>query len=120
RVLTICQKAHDTGVPVMIDAEESWIQKTIDLLALDMMKRFNKQKAIVYNTYQLYRHDKLESLMLDHKTAVDNNFILGAKLVRGAYMEKERRRAEEMGYPSPIQPDKHTTDLDYDAALDFC
>ncbi|MDB5124797.1 MAG: proline dehydrogenase [Mucilaginibacter sp.] len=120
RVLAICEKAHTAGIPVMIDAEESWIQKTIDSLALDMMRRFNKRKAIIYNTYQLYRHDKLASLKHDHSIAVKESFILGAKLVRGAYMEKERKRAEEMGYPSPIQPDKQAADKDYDAALDYC
>jgi len=120
RVLAICEKAHETGVPVMIDAEESWIQQTIDKLALDMMRKFNKEKAIVYNTYQLYRHDKLQSLKDDHFVAVKEGFILGVKLVRGAYMEKERKRAEEKGYTSPIQPDKQATDNDYDAALDYC
>ncbi len=120
RVLAICTKAFDNGVPVMIDAEETWIQDTIDLLAIDMMRRFNKQKAIVYNTYQLYRHDKLTSLKHDHGIAAKEGFILGAKLVRGAYMEKERKRAAEMGYPSLIQPDKQSTDRDYDAALYFC
>ncbi len=120
RVLAICEKAFTTGVPVMIDAEETWIQDTIDLLALNMMRRFNKQKAIVYNTYQLYRHDKLQSLKNDHQIAVKEGFILAAKLVRGAYMEKERKRAEEKGYPSPIQPDKASADRDYDAALDYC
>jgi proline dehydrogenase len=119
RVLSICEKAYKTGVPVMIDAEETWIQKTIDLLALDMMGRFNKEKAIVYNTYQLYRHDKLQSLKNDYEQAVDDNFILGAKIVRGAYMEKERKRAEEMGYPSPIQPTKEAADYDYNEALKF-
>ncbi len=120
RVLAICEKAHATEVPVMIDAEESWIQKTIDQLALDMMGRFNTEKPIVYNTYQLYRHDKLDSIKADHAFAVEKKFILGAKLVRGAYMEKERKRAEEKGYLSPIQPDKQSADKDYDAALDFC
>jgi len=120
RVLAICEKAHSTGVPVMIDAEETWIQKTIDKLALDMMERFNIEKAIVYNTYQLYRHDKLESIKTDYEKACKKGFILGAKLVRGAYMEKERKRAEEKGYPSPIYPDKRETDKAYDAALDFC
>jgi proline dehydrogenase len=120
RVTAICEKAYSAGIPVMIDAEESWIQKTIDALALNMMQRFNTEKAIVYNTYQLYRHDKLESLKADYKIAVENGFILGAKLVRGAYMEKERKRAEENSYPSPIQPDKQATDKDYAAALDFC
>jgi proline dehydrogenase len=120
RVLEICEKAHSDGIPVMIDAEETWIQKTIDQLALDMMQRFNIEKAIVYNTYQLYRCDKLQSLKDDHAIAVKNGFILGAKLVRGAYMEKERKRAAEKGYPSPIQPDKQSADKDYDASLEYC
>ena len=120
RVIAICTKAFETGIPVMIDAEESWIQETIDHLALDMMLRFNKEKAIVYNTYQLYRHNKLASIKEDYEAAVNSKFILGAKLVRGAYMEKERKRAEEKGYVSPIQPDKQSSDKDYDAALDFC
>jgi len=119
-VSAICEKGHETGIPVMIDAEETWIQDTIDLLALNMMRKFNREKAIIYNTYQLYRSDKLESLKHDHQIAASEGFILGAKLVRGAYMEKERKRAEENGYPSPIQPDKQAADKDYDAALDFC
>jgi len=120
RVLAICERAHKESIPVMIDAEESWIQETIDGLALDMMQRFNKEKAIVYNTYQLYRHDKLQSIKDDHQAALKGGFILGAKLVRGAYMEKERRRADEKGYPSPIQPDKQSSDRDYDLSLDYC
>ena len=120
RVLAICSKAYESGVPVMIDAEETWIQDTIDMLALNMMRKFNKEKIIVYNTYQIYRHDKLASLKYDHSIAVKEGFILGAKLVRGAYMEKERRRAVEMGYECLIQPDKTSTDRDYDAALNFC
>jgi proline dehydrogenase len=120
RVLAICEKAYAVNVPVMIDAEETWIQDTIDLLALNMMRKFNKQKAIVYNTYQLYRHDKLESLINDNEVAVKESFILGAKLVRGAYMEKERKRAEEQGYPSPIQPTKEASDRDFNLALDYC
>ncbi len=120
RFLSICEKAYSAGIPIMIDAEQSWIQNTIDNLVLQMMEQFNKEKAIVYNTYQLYRHDKLSSLKADHAHAVDKGFILGAKLVRGAYMEKERERALEMDYPSPIQPDKQSTDRDYDAALAYC
>jgi len=120
RVLAICSKAYESSVPVMIDAEETWIQNTIDMLALDMMRKFNKEKIIVYNTYQIYRHDKLASLKHDHSIAVKEGFILGAKLVRGAYMEKERKRAAEMGYECLIQPDKASTDRDYDAALNFC
>jgi len=120
RVLAICEKAHEAGIPVMIDAEESWIQSTIDLLALNMMRQYNKEKAIVYNTYQLYRADKLTSIKQDGATAEAEQFILGAKLVRGAYMEKERNRAAELGYPSPIQPDKNSTDRDFNFALDYC
>jgi proline dehydrogenase len=120
RVKAICQKAYQAGVPVMIDAEESWIQKTIDRLALGMMQRFNHQKGIVYNTYQLYRHDKLASIKLDYDIARTDGFILGVKIVRGAYMEKERKRAQEMGYPSPIQPDKAASDRDYNEAVRFC
>ena len=120
RVLAICQKAYDSGITVMIDAEETWIQNTLDLLVLNMMRRFNSKKATVYHTYQLYRNDKLASLKSDHAIAVKEGFILGAKLVRGAYMEKERKRAEEMGYASPIQPDKKATDADYDASLEYC
>ncbi len=120
RVLAICQKAFDTGVPIMVDAEETWIQKTIDRLALDMMLNFNKHKPIVYNTYQLYRHDKLTLLKADYNIALTQGFILGAKLVRGAYMEKERKRAAELGYECLIQPDKQSTDKDYDAAVNFC
>ncbi|MBL4675931.1 MAG: proline dehydrogenase family protein [Mucilaginibacter sp.] len=120
RVLAICEMAHSEGVPVMIDAEESWIQKTIDHLALNMMRFFNKETNIVYNTYQLYRHDKLASLIADHAVAEQEGFILGAKIVRGAYMEKERKRAEEKSYPSPIQPNKEATDRDYDDAIIYC
>jgi proline dehydrogenase len=116
----ICQAAFDKNVPVMIDAEDSWVQDTIDELALEMMTKFNKERLIVYNTYQLYRHDKLADLKADYLIAKETGFILGVKMVRGAYMEKERKRAAEMGYPSPIQPDKATTDKDYDESLRFC
>ena len=120
RVLAICEKGFAAGVPVMIDAEETWIQNTIDKLAIDMMRRFNQYKAIIYNTYQIYRHDKLQSLKDNFTVADCEGFLLGAKLVRGAYMEKERKRATEMGYKSPIQPSKEATDRDYDLALAFC
>jgi proline dehydrogenase len=115
----ICRAAFDNKVPVMIDAEESWIQDTIDQLALEMMRLFNKEGIIVYNTYQMYRHDKLADLKADHEIAKKENFILGVKMVRGAYMEKERRRADEMGYTSPIQPSKQASDDDYDASLRY-
>ncbi|MEN0095865.1 MAG: proline dehydrogenase family protein [Pedobacter sp.] len=116
----ICQTAFQKGVPVMIDAEDSWIQDTIDALAMDMMQAYNRDRLIVYNTYQLYRHDKLADLKADYLIAKETGFILGVKMVRGAYMEKEWKRALEMGYTSPIQPDKAATDRDYDESLRFC
>ena len=120
RVDLLCRTAHELGVAVFIDAEETWMQDTIDHLSYMMMERYNSERAVVYNTYQLYRVDKLQSLYDDHKVALDKGYIFGAKLVRGAYMEKERARAEEMGYPSPIQPDKEATDRDYDDAVRYC
>lgn len=116
----ICRTAYEKNVPIMIDAEETWIQDTIDELAIDMMRLFNKERIIVYNTYQMYRHDKLADMKADHLIAKASGFILGVKMVRGAYMEKERKRADEMGYPSPIQPDKKSSDRDYDASLHYC
>jgi proline dehydrogenase len=116
----ICRAAFDKNVPVMIDAEETWIQDTIDELAMDMMRLFNRKNIIVYNTYQMYRHDKLADMKADHLIAKATGFILGVKMVRGAYMEKERKRAAEMGYPSPIQPDKAASDRDYNASLVYC
>lgn len=120
RVNRICGLAHELSVKVMIDAEESWVQDSIDALSMEMMRRYNQEKAIVFNTYQLYRNDKLSSLKADCKTASAEQFFLGAKLVRGAYMEKERKRALEYNYPSPIHENKQDTDTDYDQALKFC
>ena len=116
----ICKASHDAGIPVLIDGEHSWIQDTIDDIARDMMEKYNTKKPIVYNTYQLYRHDKLASLKADFAYATVRNFHLGAKLVRGAYMEIERDRAKSEGYPSPIQPDKASSDTDYNEAIHFC
>lgn len=120
RVDTICKTAHDANVRVFIDAEESWIQQAIDDLANEMMSRYNKHSAIIFNTYQLYRKDRLEYLMKSYTHSIDGNYYLGAKLVRGAYMEKERARAKEKGYPSPIQDSKENSDKDYNEALHFC
>lgn len=120
RVLQVCEEAAAKNIGVLIDAEDSWIQEPIDALTILMMDTFNKGRAVVYNTLQLYRHDRLQFLKDSHNAAVERNFILGAKLVRGAYMEKERKRAVDMNYPSPIQPDKASTDRDYDAAVEFC
>jgi proline dehydrogenase len=103
----------------MIDAEESWIQKAADELAFEMMRLYNLDKAIVYNTYQFYLKDKLAVLEADFARAEQGGFILGAKLVRGAYLEKERGRAQKMGYPSPIQVDKASTDRAFNDALTF-
>lgn len=120
RMFRICEDAAEKGIGVLIDAEESWIQDPVDRLTTEMMEIFNKDKAIVFNTIQLYRHDRLNFLKMSYQIAQQQDFILGVKLVRGAYMEKERARALEMGYPSPIQPDKEATDRDYNAAIEFC
>ena len=119
RMYTICEAAAEKGVGVLIDAEESWIQDPIDRLTMEMMELFNKEKVVVYNTIQLYRHDRLHFLKLSHQIAQQKGFLLGVKLVRGAYMEKERARAKEMGYPSPIQTDKEASDRDYDEAVRY-
>lgn len=120
RVQSICQRAHDLGVRIFIDGEETWIQGVIDELAEQMMVRFNSQRAIVYNTYQMYRTAALPNLRAALERAEAGGYFFGAKLVRGAYMEKERRRASERGYADPIQPSKSRSDEDYDAALLLC
>jgi len=120
RMKRICKTAAEKKVGVLVDAEESWIQDPVDVLTVLMMVQFNTSTAVVYNTIQLYRHDRLRFLKDSLEAAETKNFILGAKLVRGAYMEKERKRAAEMNYPSPIQESKDATDNDYNTALAFC
>jgi proline dehydrogenase len=120
RVHNICEEGFKNLKPIFVDAEESWIQQAIDDLVNENKEKFNKQTAIVYNTYQLYRHDRFIYLEQCIKHAKENNYHIGAKLVRGAYMEKERKRAAEMGYASPIQPDKEGSDKDYNLALELC
>ncbi len=120
RMLHICETAAKGNVGVFVDAEETWIQDPVDALTILMMDTYNKEKCIVYNTTQHYRHDRLQFLKDSFQAAVERKFILGAKLVRGAYMEKERKRAAEMNYPSPIQPDKESTDKDFDDGVKFC
>jgi proline dehydrogenase len=120
RVLEICETAYSIGQPVFIDAEDSWIQDAIDRLAIEMMEKFNRERPIVYTTLQMYRTDRLQYLKDARRTAAANGYMFGVKLVRGAYMEKERDRAEEKGYPSPIHLTKADTDADYDAAMDYC
>lgn len=119
RIDRICTVAAERNIGVLIDAEETWIQDPVDALTMRMMGRFNRNRAIVFNTLQLYRHDRLAFLEASFEQARQKQFILGAKLVRGAYMEKERKRALAMGYPSPIQPDKASADRDYNAAVEF-
>ena len=120
RVRSICAATAEAGGRVLIDAEESWIQDNIDELAEDMMSDFNRERAVVFTTAQLYRHDRLAYVKELTRKANEAGFIAGVKLVRGAYMEKERERAEERGYNSPIHTDKKSTDLDFDHAVKFC
>lgn len=121
RLDSICKAAADTErVQVYIDAEESWFQETIDRLADEMMGRYNRKRVVVLNTFQLYRHDRLEFLKSSHSRAQAQGYLLGAKLVRGAYMAKEGQRADEQGYATPIQPSLEATHGDYNAAVRYC
>jgi proline dehydrogenase len=120
RMNCICTAASEADVKVLIDAEHSWIQNVIDNLAVDYMRKYNSKKAVIFNTYQLYRKDKLASLASDIQKAKAEGFILGAKLVRGAYMEIERTRAENKGYLSPIHETRLSTDHDFNAAIRLC
>ncbi len=120
RFKLICETAHQSNVRLFVDAEESWIQDTIDGMVLGMMQLFNKERAIIYNTIQFYRHDRLAFLKNSVHHANDNDYFYGVKLVRGAYMEKEVHRALEMDYINPIQPNKDASDRDYNAGLKFC
>ena len=120
RVDTLCSRAAELGTPIFIDAEETWLQGAIDALALNQMRRYNTERALVFNTLQLYRHDRLAYLKALTHQAAEEGWHLGVKLVRGAYMEKERERAAEHGYTSPIQPDKAATDRDFNAGIQWC
>jgi len=119
RIDQICKAAFDSSVPLFIDAEETWIQDGIDRIIRQMSLKYNSKRAIVYNTIQMYRHDRLAFLKNEIKHSNENNYVLGMKIVRGAYMEKERERAEKLGYPSPIQPNKEASDRDYNSALEL-
>jgi len=120
RVELICHLCHDKKVKLFIDAEETWIQEVVDDLILEMMKKYNKEKVIVYNTLQLYRTDRVEYLKWLIDDARKNDYKIGLKLVRGAYLEKERDRALKMGYTSPVHTTKAATDKDYDEAVRLC
>jgi proline dehydrogenase len=115
----VCSEAHLKNVPLLIDAEESWMQDAADDLVAKMMLKYNKQKAIVFNTLQMYRWDRLDYLKKLHQQAKEDGFYIGMKVVRGAYMEKENLRAIEKGYPTPICVSKEATDLNYDAAIHY-
>lgn len=119
RVDRLCKAAHDLGLKILVDAEESWFQDVIDTLAYKAMATYNTERCVVYNTYQMYRHDSLARLKKASQHAQEQGYLFGAKPVRGAYMEKERARAKAQGYLDPIQPDKAATDRDYDAAIQF-
>jgi len=120
RANEICKRGYQNSVPVMIDAEESWIQNAIDDLVEELMLSYNHNGPIVYQTVQLYRIDKLYYLKELFTKLKENRCIPGFKLVRGAYMEKERKRAEKLGYASPIHPDKNSTDGAFNDAMKFC
>jgi proline dehydrogenase len=120
RIDSICKKAHECKVQLLIDAEESWTQNAIDEIAHEMMLKYNKEQAIIFNTAQMYRNDRLIYLSNALKDAKEKKYFFGIKLVRGAYMEKERARAEKMGYASPINKTKADTDKEYNDALEFC
>lgn len=120
RLMDICDQAAQYGMKIFIDAEESWYQDAIDYLADEMMKRYNQDEVVVYNTYQMYRHDRMDFLRHSHLTARKEGYLLGAKLVRGAYMEKERERTLRKNYPSPISANKQIVDRDYNEGMIFC
>jgi len=120
RIEKICKKSHDSKVPLFIDAEESWIQNAIDDVAIKMMKKYNTKKVWIYNTLQLYRHDRLAYLKELITIAKKNNFLIGIKLVRGAYHKKEIQRAKEKNYSIPVHLEKDKTDKDYNQAINLC
>ena len=115
----VCKKAHDLDVALLIDGEESWMQDAADDLVEDMMIKYNKEKAVVFNTLQMYRWDRLPYLKELLKRAKQKGFKIGLKVVRGAYMEKENERAEELGYPTPICATKLATDINFDETVAY-
>ncbi|WP_440121496.1 proline dehydrogenase family protein [Tenacibaculum sp. Ill] len=119
RFYTVCKAAKAKDVPLLIDAEESWMQDAADDLIEELMEIYNKEKAIVFNTLQMYRHDRMEYLRNLHQRAHQKGYHIGMKVVRGAYMEKERERAKENGYESPICVDKQATDDNYNEAVRY-
>jgi len=119
RFETTCKKAYDLDVPLLIDAEESWMQDAADELVEEMMRKYNKEKAIVFNTLQLYRWDRMDYLKELHAKAKKEDFKIGIKTVRGAYMEKENERALEYNYVTPICANKSESDSNYDTTVAY-
>ena len=115
----VCKKAYDLDVSLLIDGEESWMQDAADSIVEDLMRKYNTKKAVVFNTLQMYRWDRLDYLKQLHQKALADGFRIGMKIVRGAYMEKENTRAEEKGYPTPICANKVSTDENFDAAVHY-
>ncbi|MEY2595222.1 MAG: hypothetical protein RI965_494 [Bacteroidota bacterium] len=115
----ICDTACQCGVGIMIDAEETWIQDPIDYITILMSRKYNKSNAVVYNTIQFYRHDRISFMHASHQDSVQHGYQFAVKIVRGAYMEKERARAQKLNYSSPIHSDKKNVDHDYDQAIEF-
>lgn len=120
RLHKLCERAEQVKTGIFFDAEETWIQGPIDSMIEDLMRHYNKERAIVYNTYQMYLTDRYAELREHYEKAEKEGYWLGVKLVRGAYMEKERERAERKGYPSPIHTDQASVDIDYNNALRYC
>lgn len=120
RIDSICARAYEKQVSVFIDAEESWIQDAIDTVVIDMSRKYNKTHVVVFQTYQMYRRGMIDNMIRDHKKAVAEGWVLGAKVVRGAYMDKERERAQKMGYEDPINRNKEATDKMYNDAMRYC
>ncbi len=120
RINDICALAANNNTAIFIDAEESWIQRGIDDISNELMQAYNHERVVVYKTYQLYRKDKLQELKLDMENAKQEGYLLGAKIVRGAYMEKENEKAAEMGVESVIHDNKQNCDNDYNAAIKYC
>ena len=116
---TVCNTAHRCDISLLIDGEESWMQDAADALCESMMAKYNKEKAIVFNTLQCYRWDRLAYLKEQHTKALAGNYKLGFKVVRGAYMEKENNRAQEKGYPTPICESKQATDANFNAVMEY-
>lgn len=120
RMDKLAARAYECDVRLLVDAEHYATQQAIDDVTNALMPKYNRKRAIVFNTLQMYRHDRYEHLLEEHKRATEGGYIYGVKFVRGAYMDSERERAKEMGYPDPICADKQATDDNFDAGVEYC